>query len=237
MPRTRPACYWTRRLELDLVEFIREREFVWKPVANTNHHIQQKYKAFAEFAAKLGRGFTARSVRDRWVNIRSTFNHNLRRVEKSKETAQTQNQIYVPCWPLWKPLQFLREVSRSDDVRYEGYQSGQLEYTINQQVEVKQEAQSDFDDNGLLRIRQRGQRTDRPRRKVTYSRVQTSQCKKVIDNLINAMEPLVNREKNRESYGFFGKHVAERLNTMRENDAECAARDIMKLLEVWQLAT
>lgn len=51
------------------------------------------------------------------------------------------------------------------------------------------------------------------------------------------MEPLVNREKNRESYGFFGKHVAERLNSMRENDAECAARDIMKLLEVWQLAT
>lgn len=63
--------------------------------------------------------FSARSVRDRWVNIRSTFNHNLRRVEKSKETAQTQNQVYVPCWPLWKPLQFLREVSRSDDVRYE----------------------------------------------------------------------------------------------------------------------
>lgn len=56
-----PKCvkgYWTRKLELELVDFIREREFIWKPVGNTNYHIQQKYKAYAEFAAKLGRGFT-----------------------------------------------------------------------------------------------------------------------------------------------------------------------------------
>ncbi|XP_028174982.1 uncharacterized protein LOC114363458 [Ostrinia furnacalis] len=226
------SCYWTRKLELELVDFIREREFVWKPVGNTNHHIQQKYKAFAEFAARLGRGFTARSVRDRWVNIRSTFNHNLRRVERSKETAQTLDQVYVPCWPLWKPLQFLREVARSDYVKYEGYQSGQLApYTVEQQVEVKQESQSDFDDNGLLRIRQRGQRTDRPRRKAVCSKVQTSKCTKVIDNLVKSMEPLVNKEPNRETYRFFGIHVTEQLNAMREKDAECAAADIMKLLE------
>ena len=56
MPRK--PCYWTRKLELELVDFIREREFIWKPFGNTNHHIQQKYKAYAEFAAKLGRGFT-----------------------------------------------------------------------------------------------------------------------------------------------------------------------------------
>lgn len=61
--------------------------------------------------------FSARSVRDRWVNIRSTFNHNLRRVDKSRETAQSVSEVYVPCWPLWKPLQFLRE-STLKDVNY-----------------------------------------------------------------------------------------------------------------------
>lgn len=58
MPRK--PCYWTRKLELELVEFIQQREFIWKPVGNTNHHIQQKYKAYAEFAARLGRGFTGK---------------------------------------------------------------------------------------------------------------------------------------------------------------------------------
>lgn len=56
MPRK--PCYWTRKLELELVDFVREREFIWKSFGNTNHHIQQKYRAYAEFAAKLGRGFT-----------------------------------------------------------------------------------------------------------------------------------------------------------------------------------
>lgn len=157
---SRSGSYWTRKLELELIEFIKQRECVWKPVGNTNHDIQKKYKAYAEFAALLDREFTgkfnhlqllvlftsghtaharclrnrlylhwhssdsagsnnfiflktllfisARTVRDRWVNIRSTFNHYLRKVEKSK--AQDQSGVgYTPCWPLWRPLQFLRE--------------------------------------------------------------------------------------------------------------------------------
>lgn len=56
MPRK--PCYWTRKLELDLVDFVHQREYIWRPAGNTNHHIQQKYKAYAEFAAILGRGFT-----------------------------------------------------------------------------------------------------------------------------------------------------------------------------------
>lgn len=59
MPRK--PCYWTRKLELELVEFVRQREFIWKPFNNTNHQIQQKYKAYAEFAAKLGRGYSGKS--------------------------------------------------------------------------------------------------------------------------------------------------------------------------------
>lgn len=56
----------------------------------------------------------ARSVRDRWVNIRSTFNHNLRKVRRTQQNASSPDEVYVPCWTLWKPLQFLR-----DDVKIE----------------------------------------------------------------------------------------------------------------------
>ncbi|KAG6448522.1 uncharacterized protein LOC115442427 [Manduca sexta] len=232
MPRK--TIYWTRKLELQLVEFVRQREFIWKPLGNTNHHIQQKYKAYAEFAANLGRGFTARSVRDRWVNIRSTFNHNVRRVDKSKETAASPADVYVPCWPLWKPLQFLRDVSVRED-------SGVVTYEPNSGPEVsemplKQEIQFE-EDKELLTIRQRGQRTDRPRRKMKFHpNIKDIDCQKVLDDLRIAMRPLItntNNDNEDQSYWFFGKHITERLNCMRTEDAECASRDILALLENW----
>lgn len=76
--------------------------------------------------------FSARSVRDRWVNIRSTFNHNLRKVDKSRETAQSVSEVYVPCWPLWKPLQFLRESTLKDV----NYVSILLSYLLRAQQEI-----------------------------------------------------------------------------------------------------
>ncbi|XP_059062386.1 uncharacterized protein LOC131855158 [Achroia grisella] len=231
MPRK--PCYWTRKLELDLVEFVRQRDFIWKPIGNTNHHIQQKYKAYAEFAAKLGRGFTARSVRDRWVNIRSTFNHNLRRVDKSRETAQNVADIYVPCWPLWKPLQFLREVPRKEESG--NYQANTSLLNFNT-IDVKEELQSDFDDGGILKIRQRGQRTNRPRHVPSKNKKvnKNNKCKQFIDDLVRTMEPLNNENEHQfQSYFFFGKHITERLNSMRDIDAECAAREIINLLDTW----
>lgn len=233
MPR-RP-CYWTRKLELELVDFVRERDFIWKSFGNTNHHIQQKYKAYAEFAAKLGRGFTARSVRDRWVNIRSTFNHNLRRVDKSKETATSPTEVYVPCWPLWKPLQFLRDVPKKEDSNFESYPPKTSNYidVCNTLEVVKEEARSDTEDTRLLNIRQRGQRTNRPRCKTSSSTsAKNNKCIRVLDDLIQAMKPLSSSVSNEDtSYWFFGKHVTERLNNMREEDAECASRDILMLLD------
>ncbi|RVE51185.1 hypothetical protein evm_004150 [Chilo suppressalis] len=231
MPRK--PCYWTRKLELDLVDFVRERDFIWKPYGNTNHHIQQKYKAYAEFAAKLGRGFTARSVRDRWVNIRSTFNHNLRRVDKSKEMANTPADVYVPCWPLWKPLQFLKDVQRKDEIlNFKGFPV-HADYSENHlQPKIEQNNCLEYDDNEALRIRQRGQRTDRPRRKTSsVLRKSREQCMAVIEDLLTAMKPINNMNSDQtDSYWFFGRHVTERLNCMREEDAESACEEIMKLL-------
>ncbi|XP_072945399.1 uncharacterized protein [Epargyreus clarus] len=229
----RKPCFWTRKLELELVEFVRNREYIWKPIGNTNHHIQQKYKAYAEFAAKSGRGITARSVRDRWVNIRSTFNHNLRRVDRSKQTACSPADVFVPCWPLWKPLQFLRDgYFRRENVN--GYEGTSMEPDLQatNNMDVKEEFQSDIDDLGLLKIRQRGQRTDRPRHRIKerIDKVEKSdKCKRVLDDLLIAMAPL-GVDVEDQQYWFFGKHVTERLNAMRDVDAKCASREILNIL-------
>ncbi|XP_045778547.1 uncharacterized protein LOC123876361 [Maniola jurtina] len=226
MPRK--PCYWTRKLELELVEFVRQREFIWKPIGNTNHHIQKKYKAYAEFAAKLGCDFTARSVRDRWVNIRSTFNHNLRRVDKSKETAQSASDVFVPCWPLWKPLQFLRDSSKEDGANYDDFPMQDFK-DLASKIEVKVESQPEYDT--ALNIRQRGERTNRPRRKTVKTLSHSSNCKRVLDKLIKSMTPLLNTSTEKSQYWFFGRHIAERLTAMRKVDAECASREILQLLK------
>ncbi|PZC80766.1 hypothetical protein B5X24_HaOG213990 [Helicoverpa armigera] len=234
MPRK--PCYWTRKLELELVAFVRERDYIWRPVGNTNHHIQQKYKAYAEFAARLGRGFTARSVRDRWVNIRSTFNHNHRRVERSKLKANTAADIYVPCWPLWKPLQFLKDVCKREDLNYEKFEPAASDFKEFSSIQVKEEQQSELENDFELNIRQRSQRRDRPLRKprVMKKSNRKSKCKQVIDDLLMAMKPMVSEPLPDQSYWFFGKHITERLNCMRRIDAESACHDILNLLNEWQ---
>ncbi|KAJ0172506.1 hypothetical protein K1T71_011645 [Dendrolimus kikuchii] len=227
MPRKK-HCYWTRRLEFELVEFIRKRHFIWKYTGNTNHHIQQKYKAYAEFAAKLGPGFTARSVRDRWVNIRNTFNYNLRKLEKSKENAKSTADIYTPSWPLWRPLQFLREAARKEDGNLETFE--ELSMKINSESELKEELQPDEQID--IGIRQRGQQRYKPRQKSPIgNRKEKRSCKKVLDDLIEAMAPVMKlQDPNiKKQYLYFGQYVTEVLNSMRTVDAEIACQDIQNL--------
>lgn len=95
-------------------------------------------------------------------------------------------------------------------------------------LKVKEETYSEIED--VVNIRQRAERTNKPRRK---SKANSNKCVQVLDNLIQAMKPLVRRTYPEQSYWFFGKHVTERLNCMRDMDAKCASRDIMNLLTEW----
>lgn len=121
--------------------------------------------------------------------------------------------------------------------------------------EVKEEFNSDLDDLGLLMIRQQCRRTDRPRgniecedseqtsrkripRKDAHRNTKSTKnkCNRVIGDLVNAMKPLTKNPLGtlsppEQSYWFFGKHVIERLNSMRQIDAECASREIMNILD------
>ncbi|XP_011554515.3 uncharacterized protein LOC105385781 [Plutella xylostella] len=232
---SRSGSYWTRKLELELIEFIKQRECVWKPVGNTNHDIQKKYKAYAEFAALLDRGFTARTVRDRWVNIRSTFNHYLRKVEKSK--TQDQSGVgYTPCWPLWRPLQFLREGTDKGIGGIMNFNASHNNFQEDQSLLIKRECQSDLEDN-IISLRQWNQRTDRPRnklkKKISTKPKKKDVCKNVLDNLLIALRPLAEGTEEsvgNQSYWFFGRHVTERLNEMSANNADNACREIMAIL-------
>lgn len=96
-------------------------------------------------------------------------------------------------------------------------------------IEVKEESQSIY--NPVLNIRQRGERTNRPKRRPINKFTRTSECKKVLDDLLKAMNPLLNTSMEKRQYWYFGRHVTERLNAMRKIDAECASREIVQLLE------
>lgn len=100
-------------------------------------------------------------------------------------------------------------------------------------LEMKEEVRSDAEDTRSLNIRQRGQRTDRPRHKtLNTTSISNNKCIKVLDDLIQAMKPFSNSGNDEDtSFWFFGRHVTQRLNSMREEDAECASRDILMLLD------
>lgn len=103
-------------------------------------------------------------------------------------------------------------------------------------LNIKGEHQSELENDFELNIRQRSRRTDRPRRKeiVQQKSNKKSKCKQVINDLLQAMNPLVAEPLPEQNYWFFGKHVTERLNSMRRIDSDSACQDIMRLLNEWQ---
>lgn len=109
------------------------------------------------------------------------------------------------------------------------FQNYPLQDFKESKIEVKEESQSLY--NPVLNIRQRGERTNRPKRRPINKFTRTSDCKKVLDDLLKAMNPLLNTSMEKRQYWYFGRHVTERLNAMRKIDAECASREIVQLLE------
>lgn len=83
-----------------------------------------------------------------------------------------------------------------------------------------------------LSIRQRGQRTNRPRKQILITKAKNTNCEQIIDDLITAMKPLINTNQTQDqSYWFFGKHVTEQLNNMRDADSDIAVREILRVLD------
>lgn len=122
-------------------------------------------------------------------------------------------------------------------ILFQNYEPAPDDYkNLSSDLNVKEEQQSELENDLEINIRQRSRRTDRPRHKTKLlpKSVKKTRCKQVINDLLMAMNPFVAEVLPEQNYWFFGKHVTERLNSMRSIDAHSACHDIMSLLNEWQ---
>lgn len=83
--------FWTRKMNLKLVKFIENRPHVWNKQHPKYTSVQMKDQTFAEFAAEYGNEFSGQAVKDRWINIRTTFAHHLRKIKFNAEQNEVNN--------------------------------------------------------------------------------------------------------------------------------------------------
>ncbi|XP_047507882.1 uncharacterized protein LOC125051540 [Pieris napi] len=101
--------FWTRKMNLNLVKFIKSKPNIWHPKHPKYTSSETKDNTYAEFAAKYGDAFSGQAVKERWTNIRSTFANYLRKVKSSS----AENEVYKVNWHLWEPCQFLLKVTKN----------------------------------------------------------------------------------------------------------------------------
>lgn len=75
--------FWTRKMNLNLVKFIKGKPNIWHPKHPKYTSSETKDNTYAEFAAKYGDAFSGQAVKERWTNIRSTFANYLRKLKAS----------------------------------------------------------------------------------------------------------------------------------------------------------
>ncbi|CAH2088431.1 unnamed protein product [Euphydryas editha] len=136
--------------------------------------------------------------------------------------ARSVSEVNVPCWSLWKPLRFVQEFTMKD-VYYDNNMHEDLK-DMTSNIDIKEETQTDNEVD--LGIRQRGQQTDRPRKKSQNITHMIDNCKQVLDDLVKAMVPLLGHTIERSRYC---KMYYRTTCAMRKIDADCASQDIMKL--------
>lgn len=76
--------FWTRKMNLKLVKYIKSRPIIWNPKHPKYTSVNSRDQIYAEFASKYGDEFTGQAVKDRWTNIRSTYANYLRKLKASR---------------------------------------------------------------------------------------------------------------------------------------------------------
>lgn len=80
--------FWTRKMNLKLVYFIKNKPIIWNPKHPKYNSIEDRHQTYAEFAAKYGNKFTGLAVKNRWTNIRSTFTNYLRKLNTRRAKGE-----------------------------------------------------------------------------------------------------------------------------------------------------
>ncbi|XP_064457247.1 uncharacterized protein LOC135368101 isoform X2 [Ornithodoros turicata] len=100
---------FTYDLERQLIAMVEERKCLWYAKDENYHRKQTKENAFRDIADKLDPKCTA--VKNRWANLRSQFQRELRKIRESLQSANNPSELYVPKWGHFQRLQFLRPSS------------------------------------------------------------------------------------------------------------------------------
>ncbi|XP_004922874.1 uncharacterized protein LOC101742435 [Bombyx mori] len=105
--------FWTRKMNLKLVKFIESRPYMWNPKDPLYTSISAKDQAYSDFASKYGDEFSWQAVKERWTNIRSTYNNYLRKIKASR--TKRDGEIYKVNWHLWTACSFLLKLNKENN--------------------------------------------------------------------------------------------------------------------------
>lgn len=90
--------FWTRKMNLRLVEFMRQRPETWRRCGRVRSELRER--AYVDFAAAYANRFTGAAVKNRWINIRTTFAYHLRKLKSKADQDEVShflnNLTYQP---------------------------------------------------------------------------------------------------------------------------------------------
>ncbi|XP_068623179.1 uncharacterized protein [Battus philenor] len=197
--------FWTRKMNLKLVYFIKNKPNIWNPNHPKYTSAECKDQTYAEFAAQYGDKFTGRAVKNRWTNIRSTFAKYLRKLNSSR----AQGEDYKVSWHLWGPCQFLMKVNRT--VKH-------LSQDLNETNEEKDSSTEEIYNNEDMSEN-------------NVNNTDSNYCQRVVEGLVEVFKRMKNDPfgLDKSKYGGISQVIADQLSLM---DSYEAARTIKNISEI-----
>ncbi|XP_011568544.1 uncharacterized protein LOC105398190 [Plutella xylostella] len=202
------SVFWTRKMNLKLVEFIKSKPHMWNPKHPKYTSTDMKEKTYSEFASQYGNQFTSQAVKKRWTNIRCSFACYVRKLRSS--TARGKE--YSVKWHLWDACQFLLKVTKNPPPSED----------LSELEDVKEDSQSlsgdedyDVDNNAQY----------------SYTNEQSS-CNGFAQELAKVFRGVQNDAFGLDNtkHGKIGRMVTKQLSQMNSYDAARVSQQIMEVL-------
>ncbi|KAK3908910.1 Transcription factor Adf-1 [Frankliniella fusca] len=105
----------TPEIEIRMISEIQLRPVLWDVTLDIYKRQDLKQHAWEEVASNIGCPELASTLAGRWKNIRETFTSNMKRIRESKRSGVGAADVYVPKWPLFKYLDFLKKTCNQAD--------------------------------------------------------------------------------------------------------------------------
>ncbi|XP_046397461.1 uncharacterized protein LOC124164264 [Ischnura elegans] len=107
-PKPRKSDRWTSEKELKLIATMKKFRFMWDSSLSSYSHYDKKRIMYKYIASLLGPQFTGEMVKDRWINMKTTYAANYKRVHFGKNSQELEPGVSpTPTWHLYNHLTFL----------------------------------------------------------------------------------------------------------------------------------